>query len=138
MFLSRAQWHCNKRAFDSEDVFSFLLTAVCKNNMNLFAVTIFVFSILRFSGFTKQNVKKYNHEIFCRTKLYKMFYHSISYAIWGGQVVRRCWVNFHYRDNLLILIMVRQGPAALAVGAGGSRCCLYFSKQLEVTINGSL
>ena len=36
----------------------------------------------------------------------------------GGRVVRWCWVNFQYRGVLLIWIIVGQGPAALAVGAG--------------------
>ena len=35
-----------------------------------------------------------------------------------GRVVRWCWVNFQCRDVLLFLIIVRQGPMALAVGAG--------------------
>ena len=34
-------------------------------------------------------------------------------------MVQWCWVNFQYRGVLLILIVVGQGPAALAVGAGG-------------------
>ena len=37
----------------------------------------------------------------------------------GGRVVRWCWVNFQCRGVLLILIIVRQGPTALTVGAGG-------------------
>ena len=37
----------------------------------------------------------------------------------GGRVVRWCWVNFQCRGVLLIWIRVGQGPAALAVGAGG-------------------
>ena len=44
----------------------------------------------------------------------------------GGRVVRWCWVNFQWRGVLLIWIIVRQGPIALAVGAGGvvSTFCL--------------
>ena len=34
-------------------------------------------------------------------------------------MVRWCWVNFQCRGVLLIWIRVGQGPAALAVGAGG-------------------
>ena len=37
----------------------------------------------------------------------------------GGRVERRCWVNFQCRGVLLVLMMVGQGPIALAVGAGG-------------------
>ena len=37
----------------------------------------------------------------------------------GGRVMRWCWVNFQCRGVLLIWIRVGQGPAALAVGAGG-------------------
>ena len=33
--------------------------------------------------------------------------------------MRWCWVNFQFRGVLLILIIVGQGPTALAVGAGG-------------------
>ena len=39
--------------------------------------------------------------------------------VWGGRVVRWCWVNFQCRGVLLIFIIVGQGPIALAVGAGG-------------------
>ena len=38
---------------------------------------------------------------------------------WGGRVVRWCWINFQGRDVKLIWIIVRQGPPALAVDAGG-------------------
>ena len=41
-------------------------------------------------------------------------------------MVRRCWVNFQCRGVLLIWIIVRQGPVALAVGAGGG-CLDIFS-----------
>ena len=34
-------------------------------------------------------------------------------------MVRRCWVNFQCRGVLLILIIVGQGPIALAIGSGG-------------------
>ena len=33
--------------------------------------------------------------------------------------MQRCWVNFQCRGVLLICMIVRQGPTALAVGAGG-------------------
>ena len=41
-------------------------------------------------------------------------------------MVRLCWVNSQCRSVLLIWIIVGQGPAALAVGAGGS-CLDIFS-----------
>ena len=34
-------------------------------------------------------------------------------------MVRWCWVNFQCRGDLLIWIMVGQGPIVIAVGAGG-------------------
>ena len=34
-------------------------------------------------------------------------------------MVRWCWVNFQYRDVLLLWISVGQGPTVLAVDAGG-------------------
>ena len=40
----------------------------------------------------------------------------------GGRVVRWLWVNFQCRGDVLIWIIVGQGPIALAVGAG--RGCL--------------
>ena len=39
--------------------------------------------------------------------------------LWGGRVVRWCWVNFQCRGVLLVWIKVGQGPTALVVGAGG-------------------
>ena len=45
----------------------------------------------------------------------------------GGRVVRMCWVNFQCRGDLLIWIVVRQGPAALAVGAGGGCLDIFLS-----------
>ena len=44
----------------------------------------------------------------------------------GGRVVRWCWVNFQCRGVLLIWIRVGQGPAALAVGAGGVVWTIFF------------
>ena len=38
---------------------------------------------------------------------------------WGVRVVRWWWVNFQCRGVLLNWVRVRQGPTALAVGAGG-------------------
>ena len=39
--------------------------------------------------------------------------------VWGGRVVRWSWISFQVRGVLLVWIRVGQGPAALAVGAGG-------------------
>ena len=39
-----------------------------------------------------------------------------------GRVVRWLWVNFQCRGDVLIWIIIGQGPIALAVGAG--RGCL--------------
>ena len=49
-----------------------------------------------------------------------------------GRVVRWCWVNCQCRDVLLILIIVGQGPIALAVGAGHflSRLSFLYSFSL--------
>ena len=41
-------------------------------------------------------------------------------------MVRRCWVHFQCRGVLLILMIVGQGPIALAVGADGG-CLDIFS-----------
>ena len=40
--------------------------------------------------------------------------------------MRWCWVHFQCRGDLLIWIIVGQGPIALAVGAGGG-CLDNFS-----------
>ena len=45
-----------------------------------------------------------------------------------ARVVRWCWVNFQCRGVLLIWIRVGQGPAALAVGAGGGLFGHFFSR----------
>ena len=47
--------------------------------------------------------------------------------LWGGRVVRWCWVNFQCRGVLLIRVKVGQGPTALAVGAGGGCLDIFFS-----------
>ena len=54
----------------------------------------------------------------------------------GGRVVRWCWVNFQCRGVLLIWIRVGQGPAALAVGAGG--VVWTFFSRLSFLISFSL
>ena len=46
---------------------------------------------------------------------------------WGGRMVRWCWVNFQCQGILQIWITVGQGPAALAVGAGGGCLDIFFS-----------
>ena len=43
-------------------------------------------------------------------------------------MVRWCWVNFQCQGVLLIRIVVGQGPAALAVGAGGGCLDIFFSR----------
>ena len=45
-----------------------------------------------------------------------------------GRVVRWYWVNFQCRGVLLIWIRERQGPTALAVGAGGGCLGVFFSR----------
>ena len=42
--------------------------------------------------------------------------------------MRWCWVNFQCRDVLLILIIVGQGPTALAVCVGGGWFGHFFSR----------
>ena len=56
-----------------------------------------------------------------------------SLFIWGGRVVRWYWVNFQFRGVLLIWIIVKQGPIALAVGAGGG-CLHIFSLVYHVSL----
>ena len=51
----------------------------------------------------------------------------IKPLVWGGRVVRRCWVNFQCRGVLLIWIIVGQGPIALAIGAGGGVWTFFLS-----------
>ena len=53
-------------------------------------------------------------------------YNYLRRTLWGGRVVRWCWVNFQCRGVLLIWIIVGQGSTALAVGAGGG-CLDIFS-----------
>ena len=45
----------------------------------------------------------------------------------GGRVVRWCWVNFRCWGDLLIWIIVGQGPTALVVGAGGGCLQIFLS-----------
>ena len=52
---------------------------------------------------------------------------SIYFYMWGGRVVRRCWVNFQCRGVLLIRITVGQVPTVLAVGTGGDCLDIFFS-----------
>ena len=42
-------------------------------------------------------------------------------------MVRRYWVNFQCRGDLLLWIIVGQGPTALAAGAGGGVVWTFFS-----------
>ena len=44
-----------------------------------------------------------------------------------GRVVRRCWVNLQCRGVLLIWIIVRQWPVALALGTGGGGLDIFLS-----------
>ena len=43
-------------------------------------------------------------------------------------MLRWSWVNFQCRGVLLIWIRVGQGPAALAVGAGGGCLDIFYSR----------
>ena len=51
---------------------------------------------------------------------------GIGFIAKGSRVVRKYCVNFQCRGVLLIWIIVRQGPIALAEGAGGG-CLDIFS-----------
>ena len=44
----------------------------------------------------------------------------------GDWLVRWYWVNFQCQSVLLIWIIVEQGPAVLAVGAGGGCLDIFF------------
>ena len=52
----------------------------------------------------------------------------------GGRVVRWCWVNFQCRGVLLIWIRGEQGPATLAVGAGGVFGLVYHFSFLSPSL----
>ena len=52
---------------------------------------------------------------------------NLPFAIGGGWVERRCWVNFQCWGVLLVRMIVGQGPIALAVGAGGGCLDIFFS-----------
>ena len=67
--------------------------------------------------------------------IFSLVYH-FSYLKWGGRVVRWCWVNFQSRGVLLILIIVGQGPTALAVGAGEG-CLDIFSRVYHFSFPSS-
>ena len=51
--------------------------------------------------------------------------------VWGGRVVRWCWVNFQCQGVLLVSIRVGRGPTALAVGAGWG-CFAFFTHVKEM------
>ena len=61
--------------------------------------------------------------------IFSLVYH-FSYLKRGGRVVRWCWVNFQSRGVLLILIIVGQGPTALAVGAGEGCLDIFFLSSI--------
>ena len=50
----------------------------------------------------------------------------------GGRVVRWCWVNFQCQGDLLIWIIVRQGPTVLAVGADGVVWTFFLSSIISL------
>ena len=52
---------------------------------------------------------------------------KISTSCGSGRAVRWCWVNFQCRGVVLIWIIVGQGPAVLAVGAGGGCLDIFLS-----------
>ena len=47
-------------------------------------------------------------------------------------MVQWCWVNFQYRDVLLIRVRVGQGHTALAVGAGGGCWTFFLSSVISL------
>ena len=47
-----------------------------------------------------------------------MIYFGRMFDSRSGRVVQWYWVNFQFRGVLLLWIIVRHGPTALAVGAG--------------------
>ena len=53
-------------------------------------------------------------------------------------MVRWCWVNFQYRGVLIILLIVGQGPTALAVGAGGGCLDIFTLNYLFSPLSPSL
>ena len=54
---------------------------------------------------------------------------------WGGGVHRRCWVNIHCRGVLLVLMIVGQGPFALAVGASGVCLDIFLSSVFFLSLS---
>ena len=67
----------------------------------------------------RQSITPVDYKVLTPTKL--------AEELGGGRVVRRCWVNFQCRGVLLIWIIVRQGPIALVVGAGGGCLDIFLS-----------
>ena len=57
---------------------------------------------------------------------------SLSLSVWGGRMVRWCWINFRCRGVLLIWIIVGQGPTALAAGAGGGCLDIFLSSIISL------
>ena len=53
-------------------------------------------------------------------------------------MMRCCWVNSHCRGVLLIWLRVRQGPTALAVGAGGGCLDIFILLYLFSPLSPSL
>ena len=64
-------------------------------------------------------------------------FHCTQTFIRDGRVVRWCWVNFQCRGVLLIWIIVRQWPSALA-GAGGGCLDIFLSSVISLSLSLSL
>ena len=56
----------------------------------------------------------------------------------GGRLVRRCWINCQRWGVLLILIIVGQGPIALALGVGWGCLNNFFLSRLSFLFSYSL
>ena len=56
----------------------------------------------------------------------------------GGWVLRWCWVSFLWGGILLILLVVGQGPTALAVGVGGGLLVIFTLIYLFSPLSPSL
>ena len=48
---------------------------------------------------------------------------------------QRCWVNFQHWGVLLVLVIVGQGPIALAVGAGGVVWTFFLSSISSISLS---